>query len=164
MEKDTNVIFRINSTLKENVTRIAKIERYTLSDVITAGLCAINKRGSIPINYYPFLPNRYAKQNEITISMIKFCVQQIIENNGKGLMRKAYLFGSYSRGDQKNSSDIDLRFEADRGINLNDIEGIKEELKNNLNKEIDLLVIDKDKLDPMFYQNIKKDEICIYER
>ena len=42
MEKDTNIIFRINSALKENVMRLAKERGVSLSELITACLFIIN--------------------------------------------------------------------------------------------------------------------------
>ena len=72
MEKDTNIIFRINSTLKENVTKIAKENGVTLSDLITACLKGIEQRKMIPLNLQKFLPRKH--QSLISIPFIKMCL------------------------------------------------------------------------------------------
>lgn len=51
-----------------------------------------------------------------------------------------------------------------RGLTLTDIENIKDELTKKTGRNIDIVTAPKEELDPMFYNIIKKDEICIYER
>lgn len=164
MEKDTNVIFRINSTLKENVMRLAKERGVSLSELITACLMDVDHRNMIPINLNKYLPNRYAKESAVTLAFIKLCLNDIIEKQEKKLIRKAYLFGSYARGEETSKSDIDIRLEADDGLTLVDIGNIRQDLVDATKKDVDLLVIDPSKLDKEFYENIRKDQICIYER
>ena len=74
---------------------------------------------------------------------------------------KAYLFGSYSRGDAKESSDVDLRIEGDIH-NLFILGGIYEDMKEALGKNIDLLSVLPDSEE--FRENLKRDEVLIYER
>ena len=75
-----------------------------------------------------------------------------------------YLYGSYSRGEETPESDIDLRMEADRGLTLIDLENFREEVVEKTGKDVDLSAADPEDLDEYFYNNIKKDEICLYER
>ena len=165
MIKDTNVIFRINSTLKKNVTKIANDRGVSLSELINACLMDINRRGSIPININRFLPPVYERENKLTIAKIKKILNEIVEKNKKlKLVKKVYLYGSYSRGDETPESDIDLRMEADRGLTLIDLENFRQEVVEMTGKEVDLSAADPEDLDANFYNNIKKDEICIYER
>jgi len=165
MIKDTNVIFRINSTLKKNVTKIANDRGVSLSELINACLMDINRRGSIPININRFLPPVYERENKLTIAKIKKILNEIVEKNKKlKLVKKVYLYGSYSRGDETPESDIDLRMEADRGLTLIDLENFRQEVVEMTGKEVDLSAADPEDLDANFYSNIKKDEICIYER
>lgn len=165
MVKDTNVIFRINSALKENVTKIAHDRGVSLSELINACLQDIDKRGSIPINVNRFLPPIYQKETKLTIATIKKMVCQVIEKmEKKNLIRKAYLYGSYSRGEETPESDIDIRMEADDGLTLFDAGNIRQDIVEITGKEVDLTINDPENLDPVFLANIRKDEICIYER
>lgn len=163
MKKDTNLIIRINSDLKDSVSKIAKENGYTLSQIVTASLKDINRRKKIPLFLLSQLPPKPVPKL-ITISEIKRNLNEIILKSGKGLIRKAYLFGSFARGEERADSDVDIRLEADRGLTLNDLEEIRTDLQSSLGKDIDLLCIKKDKMDPLFYESIRKDEICIYER
>ena len=76
-------------------------------------------------------------------------------------IQKAYLFGSYSRGSATENSDVDIRIEGDIH-NLLTLGGIYEDLKEALGKELDLLsVLPESK---QFRDNLKRDEVVIYER
>ena len=165
MNKDANVIFRINSKLKENVSKIANDRGVSLSELINACLKDIDKRGSIPININRFLPPVYERTNKLTISKIKKILDGIIEKQEKkNLIDKVYLFGSYARGEETEESDIDIRIEADKGLGLIDIGNMRLDIVEATGKEVDLLVVHPENMDPAFYKNIRKDEICIYER
>lgn len=162
MEKDTNVIFRVNSTLKENVTNIAKENGVTMSDIITACLKDIEHRKMVPINLQKYLPQKH--QSLISIPLIKLYLNEIIRKQNKQLIKKAYLFGSYARGEETPKSDIDIRLEVEKGFSLIEIGNIRQDLVDLTGKDVDLLVIDPLKLDQDFYNKIRKEEICLYER
>ena len=165
MNKDTNILIRVNSELKENVTNIAKNHGVSLSELITACLEDINYRGQIPIFLNRFLRHSFRNRNQIDLILIKRTLDEIIEKQEKkNLIKKAYLFGSYARGEQRPSSDIDIRIEADRGFTLIDIGNMRQVMIEAIGKDVDLLVVHPENMDPEFYKNIRKDEICIYER
>ena len=82
-------------------------------------------------------------------------------NAYKNKVDKAYLFGSFARGDETKSSDIDIRIVEDEGLSLIDLSYINFELKNKLNREVD--VVATGGLDTRFLERIKSEEICIYE-
>ena len=76
-------------------------------------------------------------------------------------IRKAYLFGSYARGDATEKSDVDLRIEGDiKSFFM--LGGISSVLEDALVMEIDLLSKIPDS--EMFKANLKKDEVLLYER
>lgn len=164
MKKDTNIIVRVDSTLKENVMKIIKKKGYTLSDIITACLSDIEQKGMVPFYLNRFLP-RIRKNSEgyISIGFIKMCLEEIIKNNEEKKIKKVYLFGSYARGEEKPSSDIDLRIEPGENLTLVDLGNMRQNLVKKLNKDVDLLAIDSSKLDPDFYRKVRKEEICLYE-
>ena len=165
MTKDTNIIFRTDSVLKENVTKIAHERGVTLSQLINACLQDINHRGTIPLYVNKFLPPVYERENKLTIVKIKKILDEIIQKQEKkSLIKKVYLFGSYARGEETDESDVDIRVEAERGLTLIDIGNMRQDLVEAIGKDVDLLVVHPENMDPVFYERIRKDEICIYER
>jgi uncharacterized protein len=70
------------------------------------------------------------------ISKIKPKIAKIIRKRG---IKKAGIFGSYARGEQKKSSDIDILIEPTKEMGFFDIVRLEEELKKSLKKKIDLL-------------------------
>lgn len=76
---------------------------------------------------------------------------------------KAWLFGSYSRGEQLPDSDVDILVSLDynQPIGLKFF-GMYEDLKELLGKEIDL--VSEPTLAPFARESVDKDKILIYER
>ncbi|WP_294343804.1 nucleotidyltransferase family protein [uncultured Selenomonas sp.] len=94
----------------------------------------------------------------LSIAAIRKCVAPICE---KYPIRKVYLFGSYARGNATESSDVDLRIEGDiKSFFM--LSGIYSDLEDALGTELDLLskLPDSD----LFKENLKRDEVLLYER
>lgn len=70
---------------------------------------------------------------------IKEIEQKIASILKKNKIKKAGIFGSYARGEQKDKSDVDILIEADKSLSLYDIIGIKLELEKELKKRVDLV-------------------------
>ena len=64
---------------------------------------------------------------------------KIIRVLKKNDVKKAGIFGSYARGEQKASSDIDILIEPAKEMGFFEIVNLEEELKKSLKKKIDLL-------------------------
>lgn len=79
-------------------------------------------------------------------------------------IRKAWLFGSYARGEQTPSSDIDILvdFDSDNQISLLDHSRMMCDLEDIFQKKIDL--VPEDCLYPYIRKFIDNDKILIYER
>lgn len=77
---------------------------------------------------------------------------------------KAWLFGSYARGDQRPDSDIDIlvRFTPGARISLMTYTGIICDLEDLLQRPIDL--IQDGTLTPYAAETADKDKILVYER
>ena len=77
---------------------------------------------------------------------------------------KAWIFGSYSRGEQRLWSDIDILVQYDRSqpIGLMKIAGMKVELEDMLQCKVDL--VEDGTLRPWAVESVKKDRKLIYER
>ena len=97
-----------------------------------------------------------------TISEIKEIIKKLIENYYPSI-KKVMLFGSYARGEQSKFSDIDLYItDSPDFVRLKTI-GFISELKEKLNKDIDLFIEKNVDKTSDFYKNIIKDGIVIYE-
>ena len=77
---------------------------------------------------------------------------------------KAWLFGSYSRGEQRPWSDVDILVQYDRSspIGLLKIAGMKVDLEDLLHCEVDL--VEDGTLRPWALESVNKDKKLIYER
>ena len=79
-------------------------------------------------------------------------------------VKKAWVFGSYARGEETNDSDIDILVDYGKGRkpSLFAIAGIKIELEELFQTKVDLIPED------CLYENLRpyvdKDKILIYER
>ena len=75
---------------------------------------------------------------------------------------KAWIYGSFARGDDDHLSDIDIAVKADRGLNYFDMAEIQHRLEKETNRKIDIGFIDTFKTS--VFKNVKPDLKLIYER
>ena len=77
---------------------------------------------------------------------------------------KAWIFGSYSRNEQRPWSDVDILVQYDRShpIGLLKIAGMKVDLEDLLNCEVDL--VEDGTLRPWAVDSVNRDKKLIYER
>ena len=73
---------------------------------------------------------------------------------------RIYLFGSYARGENTPTSDIDLRLDKGRMRGL-EVAGLLLDLQDTLGIPVDL--IPTTSLDREFLDSISKDEVLLYE-
>lgn len=80
-------------------------------------------------------------------------------------VERAWVFGSFSRGEERSDSDIDLLVEYDRKnqrVGLFTIINIKQQLQQLVGREIDL--VENGTLMSFAQKSAEKDKILIYER
>ena len=77
---------------------------------------------------------------------------------------KAWLFGSFARGEERPWSDVDILVQYDRSgpIGLMKIAGMKTDLEDLLHCEVDL--VEDGTLRPWAVDSVNKDRKLIYER
>ena len=77
---------------------------------------------------------------------------------------KAYLFGSFSRGEETPESDVDLLVTYDKNakVTLFTIGGMYMDLKELLHRNVDL--VEEGTLLPFAIESANRDKILIYER
>ena len=97
----------------------------------------------------------------MTTNMIKTTVADYFKTQP---VLKAWLFGSYSRGEQTNESDVDILVQYDRSqrIGLLKIAGMHIDLENLIGHKVD--IVEEGTLRPWAIESINKDKCLIYER
>ena len=89
------------------------------------------------------------------LQKIKKVIVPILKSNG---IKKAGIFGSYIKGEQKKNSDIDIVIEPAKGMGLEFI-GVKLELEDKLGRKIDLVTYKG--IHPFLKKRILNEEIRI---
>ena len=79
-------------------------------------------------------------------------------------VEKAWIFGSYARGEETPESDVDIlvRYTKDTCLGLFGIVKLIEKLENLLGKKVDL--VEEDTLYPRVAKYVNSEKIQIYER
>jgi predicted nucleotidyltransferase len=79
-------------------------------------------------------------------------------------IEKAWIFGSYARGEETRKSDVDLlvRFLPNADISGFDYVGYINDFEDLLHKKVDL--VEEDTLRKFAVESVEKDKILIYER
>ncbi len=80
-------------------------------------------------------------------------------------IKKAWVFGSFSRGEEREDSDIDILVQYDRSqqrVGLFTIIGIQQHLQQMLGRNVDL--VEDGTLMPFAVESANRDKILIYER
>ena len=79
-------------------------------------------------------------------------------------IEKAWIFGSYARGEETRKSDMDImvRFQQDADISLLDYVKIMNRLQKVLHKKIDL--VEEGTLYNFAKASVEQDKILVYER
>ena len=75
-------------------------------------------------------------------------------------IKKAYLFGSYARGEAGTESDIDICIEKGNIRTLFELSGFCQDLEENLENKVD--VITTTSLSDNFRKQIEKDMVLVY--
>jgi len=95
-------------------------------------------------------------KTENTIQNLKKIMVPILKRNS---VIRAGIFGSYARGEQKKSSDVDILIKYRGNQSLLDLVRLERELKEKLRKKVDLLTYGS--LSPYLKERILKEEVRI---
>ena len=160
MKKDTNIIVRVNSDVKDKVQKIANDSGFSVSSIISYYLSEIARRGKLPFTslYRNRAVHGYSIDLDLFINMLRIAV---LNSEVAPKIKEVYLFGSYSRNEQTKNSDIDLRVEFEEHATMLDVSAFKIDMEDMLHKEVHVLSAN---IDDPFLDKIKNDEILIYKR
>ena len=125
--------------------------------------------------HFDFIPQKFGKtekllyictvDNENSVLMTTQAIQETIAEYFKTQpVLKAWLFGSYARGEQREDSDVDILILPDKTqhFSLFTLSEIYEDLKTLLGCEVDLIT--DGGLMPFARESADHDKILIYER
>ena len=104
----------------------------------------------------------YQIHKRMDINPVLIMIKNYLEKEGHVI--KAWLFGSYARGEDDYKSDIDVMIEVpeDSSFSLFDIAEIQYQLEKLILKKVDIVM--KDGVKPQIMERIKPDLKIIYER
>lgn len=94
----------------------------------------------------------------LSVDEIRKSVAPICQRYG---VSRAYLFGSYSRNEATEDSDVDIRIEKGRLRDLFALSGFRLDIVEALQKEVDVVSQLPDAQE--FLDNLKRDEVLLYE-
>ena len=117
----------------------------------------IEKLSSVPSmnKYIHSLIDNDINPSILTIKQIK---ERILPILAKHSIYEIYLFGSYSRGEAKNTSDVDIYCEAGDIKTLIDQGFLEDELEKALGKDVDIVFIGS-QMDEFFKTQLEEDKI-----
>lgn len=93
---------------------------------------------------------------DIHLDSIRGSMIPILKSRG---VKRAAIFGSFARGEQKKKSDVDLLVQFKKRISLLDLVGLKMDLEEKLNREVD--VVEFGAVDKRFKKSIFEDKVEI---
>ncbi len=99
------------------------------------------------------------EKQTLTIDKIK---QSVIEVSKKYGVKRVLLFGSYAKEKANINSDIDLRIDKGEIKGLIQLSGYHLDLQEKLKTNVDIVTTES--LSKEFLNNIKKEEIILYEQ
>ena len=76
---------------------------------------------------------------------------------------KAFLFGSFARGEQTPDSDIDLHLVCGNTMTFGTLYELSHELERELGRKVDIVTNPPEHMRPAFRKSIKQDEVRVYE-
>ncbi len=82
-------------------------------------------------------------------------IEKLVHILKKHGAKKIKIFGSYARGEQKETSDLDVIVEFEKRKSLLELVGIEQELEDRLGIKIDLLT--EASISPYLMERIKKE-------
>jgi hypothetical protein len=88
--------------------------------------------------------------------------QQIADYFKTQPVLKAWLFGSYARGEEHEDSDVDILIQPEKSVGLFKLSGMHLDLQDLLHLNVDLVTVKG--LLPFARESADRDKILIYER
>ncbi len=151
---------------KEQVIKLAKFFNYNEKEMLVTYLS--------DMIIYEIGNDEYAKEAlQIAEEKIDYKTFKLLDRNKMinriaetlkqySEVNKAWIYGSFSRKDDRPGSDIDLAVQTNQGFSYFDLADIQFQLENALKRKIDIGFIDSFR--PHILENVKQDLKLIYEK
>ncbi len=94
------------------------------------------------------------------LELIANATRKVLEGRD---ISQAWLFGSCARGDQTESSDVDLRFVCGPSIGYGDLYEISQELEALIGCPVQVVTSSLDVMRPAFRNRLLADQVMVYE-
>lgn len=160
--KDQRICIRINADIKEKAEAIIKTGGFSLSGLINVFLTQIVRNKRVPICYESAAKSEILKsKSTLTLRQIKKAAQQVAEEMGGEKIKRIYLFGSYSHGDESEESDVDFHIVRGPSLTALDVAHFEGAVSQRLEKKVDAVCTES--FIPEILKEVKKDEVMIYE-
>lgn len=141
--------YRVISVRKGN--KVSKKRKYLGVDLSDKGLSEKERKADKTL-----LKNKLKKDTKkSSIEKMKLKIIKILKKNK---IKKAGIFGSYVRGEQKKNSDVDILIKPTKGMGLKFV-GVKLELEDELGRKVDLVTYKG--IHPLIKRKILKEEVRI---
>ena len=161
MKKNILINLRVEEELKNQFQIIAEDNGYTMSEVLTASMKEVVKRGKVPSNLSSKIVKRKNGIPSIQEIKIEVCNILVAKPWGK-YIEKVSIFGSYATGEMTSDSDIDLSIEAGKSFGLFDLNDFRVTLKEAFHKDVDLCIENDESA--YFNSVVNREKIIIYEK
>ena len=161
MKKNVLINLRVEEELKNQFQTIAEENGYTMSEVLTASMKEMVRRGNVPFN----LSSRIAKRKNgiLSIQEIKIAVCNVLVAKPWGkYIEKVSIFGSYATGEMTSDSDIDLLIKVSKSFGLFDLNDFRVTLKDVFHKDVDICIENDESA--YFNSVVNREKIIIYEK
>ena len=161
MKKNVLINLRVEQDLKESFQQIAENNGYTMSEVITAYMKNVVRRGALPSRSSAKSPTKH--NSILSIPEIKFALENaVFQLDNKESIKSISIFGSYAIGSMDSNSDIDLLIDADSNFGFKGMGMLCDILEKSLHKKIDITLDQHE--DSYFYRVANREKIIIYQK
>ena len=160
---------------REHVVKLAEYFKVNENDLLVAWLSdklvyEVTHEQNLPDGSQTALKALQVAEEKVAYQAYKITDKKAIENTIKnyfekdGHISKAWLFGSFTRGEDDYKSDIDVMIEVpgDSNFSLFDLAEIQYQLERLIPKKFDIVM--KEGVKPHIMERIKSDLKIIYER
>jgi len=152
---------------RENIIKLAGYYNYNEKDLIVSWLSdkliyeIDNEELAVEAFRVAEEKIAYKKKPQLSKEQIIKIIREFLKKDGR--VSKAWIFGSFARGDYNYKSDIDImvRYSDKASGNLSDYADIKFFLENLIHKEIDL--VEEGYIKSFAIENVERDKLLIYE-
>lgn len=156
MTEYSTVSARLATNLKSDAEQVLQTLGLSHSSAISALYSQIVLQQGFPFDLK--IPAKKKPADLLSFWEIRSAVREVAKRYGAA---RVWLFGSYARGEAKDSSDIDLRIDKGdiKGLALG---GFVYDLEQKLNVAVDVATTAS--LSDSFLSEIRDDEVLLYER